>query len=134
MPVFAGALLCRDHGLLLGKRSANRAYYPDVWDIPGGHCEQGESVEETLVRELREEIGVTPSAWQELAVLRGFDATNETIELHVFVVTGWEGTPRNLLPAEHDQIAWFAVEDACRLPLAHSDYPEMFRRALAVDR
>lgn len=134
MQVIAGGLLCRDNAVLLGKRSANRAYYPDVWDIPGGHCEQGESLEETLVRELREEIGVTPTAWQDLAALRGLDATSETIELRVYVVTAWEGTPHNLLPEEHDHIAWFAVEEACRLPLAHSDYPELFRRALAVDR
>ena len=32
--------------------------YPDCWDIPGGHVEDGETPEECIVREMLEEIGV----------------------------------------------------------------------------
>ncbi|WP_428833210.1 NUDIX hydrolase [Micromonospora coerulea] len=39
--------------VLLCHRSAGRRWYPDVWDLPGGHVEEGEDPKESLVRELR---------------------------------------------------------------------------------
>lgn len=52
----AGALVTRDGRLLL----VRRAFEPwaGLWDIPGGFCDAGEHPEETVRRELREEVGV----------------------------------------------------------------------------
>src|ERR671922_1793664 len=71
MPCVGALIVQRQEGpeglsILLGKRSASRADYPGVWDVPGGHCEPGETPEQTLVRELQEELGVTPTAWRPL--------------------------------------------------------------------
>lgn len=132
--IVAGLLL-RQGCLLLGKRSAHRKAYPGVWDLPGGHVEIGETTEQTLVRELREELGVTPTAWREFAVLRApgmADESHVTLCLHVFLVTAWSGEPRNLQPDEHDAIAWISGDDAARLLLAHAGYPALFRDALAA--
>jgi mutator protein MutT len=104
-----------------------------VWDLPGGHVEAGETVAQALVRELREELGVIPTAWREWAVLRASamgDETASVLCVHLFLVTQWEGEPRNLLPDEHDAVAWFTVDDAATLTLAHADYPVLFREAL----
>ena len=38
----------------------NKRFYPNVWDIIDGHCIDSETPEETLIRELKEEIGVIP--------------------------------------------------------------------------
>jgi 8-oxo-dGTP diphosphatase len=139
--VCVGAVLIRvvDHGrdeaalVLLGRRAANREFYPDVWDVPGGHLEPGESSEQALVRELREEIGVTPTAWASLGEFReSLPGGNGSIVLHLYAVTSWNGAPRNLSPEEHSEVAWFAVEDACRLTLAHPSYPEILRRAVSL--
>lgn len=130
-----GGLLCGQGRLLLGKRSARRRAYPGVWDAPGGHMEAGETAEQTLVRELREEIGVTPTEWRTLATLHApamGDEAAHTLRLHLFVVTKWRGEPHNLQPDEHDALAWFTLEDATRLTLAHVDYPILFREALEV--
>lgn len=127
-----GALLIREGSILLAKRAATRAWFPDVWDLPGGHCESGETCEAALTRELSEEIGVVPLAWVPLAVLQGPDAApGDAYVLHVYAVTAWQGTPRNLLPEEHSEVAWVAIDDACRLALAHPDYPALFRQAAA---
>jgi 8-oxo-dGTP diphosphatase len=133
-----GALLVRRRGgspprILLGKRAADRAFYPDVWDVLGGHLEPNETPEQALVRELREEVGVTPTAWRALEEYRGpLPGRDELLVLSVFAVTAWTGTPRNRSPGEHASIAWFEIEDARRLALAHPAYPAMFRRCASA--
>lgn len=130
--ICVGALLIwRDEGLhiLLGRRSVIRPFYPNVWDLPGGHCEPGETPEQTLVRELREEIGVVPMTWRPVGQIDiPVEPSDDSMTLHVYEITAWTGTPRNRQPEEHDEVAWFTVDDACRLNLAHPNYPALFRR------
>lgn len=139
--VCVGAVLIRavDQGrgesalVLLGRRAANREFYPDVWDVLGGHLEPGETSEQALVRELREEIGVRPTAWASLGVFREtLPDGNGSIILHLYAVTSWNGAPRNLSSEEHSEVSWFAVEHACRLTLSHPSYPEILRRAASL--
>ena len=55
--VVAG-LLVRDGRVLLCHRFAGRQWFPDVWDLPGGHVECGEPPINALARELEEELGI----------------------------------------------------------------------------
>jgi 8-oxo-dGTP diphosphatase len=120
--------------VLLGKREARRAFYPGVWDVLGGHLEPGETAEQALTRELREEAGVTPTEWRPLGEFReALPGGDGSIVLHLYSVTAWTGIPRNRSPEEHSEISWFAVEDACLLALAHPDYPEILRAAVSVE-
>src|SRR5689334_17991601 len=54
----AAAVLKANDQVLLCHRSPTRHAYPNVWDLPGGHLEPGESGPAALVRELREELGI----------------------------------------------------------------------------
>lgn len=45
-----------------------RTTYKDAWDIPGGYVEQGESPYAAAVREVKEELGLTVSVGNMLAV------------------------------------------------------------------
>ena len=129
----SAGLLCRQDRVLLGRRSTRRKAYPGVWDLPGGHVETGETVEEALVRELREEVGVTPTEWREFAVLREpgvGDESADTLCFHLFLVTEWRGDPYNRQPDEHDTIAWLTLDDVTGLTLAYPGYPALFRAAL----
>jgi len=122
----AGGILLQGKGILLGRRASNRGFYPNVWDIIGGHCETGEEPEETLVREMKEEIDVTPCTFTKCAVLwEPAPECHGEAEYHVFVVTAWVGRPV-ALGDEHAEIRWFRLEEAMELDLAHPAYRDIF--------
>ncbi|MFI5662440.1 NUDIX domain-containing protein [Streptomyces sp. NPDC051684] len=64
MKVVAAAVVENGKLLVVSKRAA-----PDVYFVPGGKPEPGEEPEETLVRELREELGVEPGRLEPLTVV-----------------------------------------------------------------
>ena len=69
MRICAGVLLTRGDHVLLGYRSASRAYYPSTWGVLGGHVKSGETIAEALAREVREEAGVTATEYHLLDIL-----------------------------------------------------------------
>ena len=121
--VVAGALV-RDARILLVHRHPARGWYPDVWDLPGGHVEAGESPLAALARELHEELGVRvdPSGCRPAGeiVAPGIDPA-ESLHLRIWLVRSWAGAPVNRCPDEHDGIGWFAAADLAGLPLPHAD-------------
>ncbi len=73
------------------------------WELPGGKVEPGESLEECLGRELGEELGITPLRCREIAVVE-HSYEHAYVELHVFVVTEWEG---QITAKENQKIGFF---------------------------
>ena len=121
-------LLIRDNSALLVHRSPNRAVYPGVWDFPGGHVERGESVAAALVRELAEELDIfiaQPIGDGDLML------EADEYRLRVWVVTAWEGEPRNAQPDEHDDLVWFDLPGALALDFADPEYRDLLRAALS---
>src|SRR5687767_5194531 len=83
-----GAFLFRNGRVLLGLRSRNRSSYPGLWDAIGGHVKPSESLRDALIRELNEEIQVTPVDFFELAELPDLPPdTNGLVAYHIFLVT-----------------------------------------------
>lgn len=84
------------------------------WNGVGGKLKEGENIREAMIRETEEEIGVTPTVFEERGVIKFyFDGDHEdwNQEVHVFVITSWEGTPKE---SEEMKPRWFAKKD---LPL-----------------
>ncbi len=91
----ACAILLRDGRILLGRRTPQRRFYPDCWDVLGGHLEAGETPEQALIREVQEEAGVTPLRHRLIATLPDPDPVrNGEARYHVFIVTGWTEASR----------------------------------------
>jgi 8-oxo-dGTP diphosphatase len=115
--VVVGALV-RGGRVLLVHRSPTRQAYPDVWDLPGGHVEAGESELGALTREMHEELGVgiAPDAVSPLCRVTA-GRGEELVLLSAWLVRDWQGTPTNVAPEEHDEIGWFGPAELP--PLAH---------------
>lgn len=126
-----GALLVRDGQLLLGRRAANRDWLADVWDVFGGHIEEGETAQQALSRELREELDIVPTRTQRLETLAGDEP--EPWRLCLYAVTAWSGVLRNLQPEEHAQLRWCSLAEAQRLlQAAHPDFARVLAEAVAM--
>ena len=126
------ALIVESQRVLLGQRSPGRAFWPGVWDLFGGHVEPGEEQHQALVRELQEELGITPTTWKYLETFSlPPDRSADEVTVHLYLVTAWSGTPANLQLEEHSMIGWFALGQAVQLELAHPAYPDIFARYLA---
>jgi len=113
--------------VLLCHRSAHRRWYPNIWDLPGGHIEKNELPAAALVRELHEELGIripepTDSAF---AHLRRPD-----FDCHIWIVREWRGTP-HLASEEHDDLGWWYPNETGHLPLAVEDYRPLLERAVS---
>ncbi|SCG33813.1 NUDIX domain-containing protein [Micromonospora humi] len=122
------AVLRDDERVLLVHRNAGRRWYPDVWDLPGGHVDAGETPTESLVRELREELGITASepSGPPMHQIRG-----ETFHMRIWLVDDWTGTPVNAAPDEHDAVAWFEASELDHLRFAHEPLLPLLTAALA---
>jgi 8-oxo-dGTP diphosphatase len=128
LKVCVAGILARDDKILLGKRSADLTFYPNVWDIIGGHSKENETPEQTLSRELREEIGVIPTSFVRIAMLHDPETgIHGDYEYNIYLVTDWTGSPRNLAINEHSELRWVTIHEALTLNLAHPEYPNLFR-------
>ena len=105
------ALVRRGNQILVARRCLSRAWWPGVWDLPGGHVEPGEDPRAALVRELAEELGIT-------ATVTGPPlgrVEDEEMVMDVWPVHRWEGEVANTAPGEHDALAWVDAAGAAAL-------------------
>ena len=124
------AVLLRDGAVLLTHRSPTRRWYPDVWDLPGGHVAPGEDEVAALHRELAEELGVRVVVLDDGPPVR-LEEPAAGIRLGIWVARRWAGTPENRSPEEHDELRWVSGPELGGLPLAHPAYTGLLLPLLA---
>lgn len=128
----AEGILIRGDEILMARRAAHKQNYPNTWSFPGGHVEPGETIEEALVRELREEVGVKAQGYEFLCTLEDY---NLSMIFHLYVVSDWDGHISNL-GDEHSELRWVPINKASSLPdLALDAYHDIFKnlQSLATD-
>lgn len=70
--IVAAIILSQDHKILLGKKDPNKGgVYADCWHTPGGGVDDGETLEQAIVREVREEVGIdiTPYPLERIPII-----------------------------------------------------------------
>lgn len=89
--IAAGVIWC-DGRILIARRSP-RGLFGGLWEFPGGKREPGESLEECLAREVREELGIVIHVGEQLATVK-HAYTHFRITLHVYHCRHVSGEPR----------------------------------------
>jgi 8-oxo-dGTP diphosphatase len=118
--VAACALVDPDVRVLIAQRPAGKPM-AGLWEFPGGKVEAGERPEETLIRELREELGI---AVKEACLAPLTFASHSYPEFHLlmplYVCRRWEGTVTAL---EGQGLAWVRPNRLRDYPMPPADVP-----------
>lgn len=106
--VAVGVILDESGRVLITQRSA-RQHLGGYWEFPGGKVETNESVQQSLTRELREELGIdiVEESTRPLCLVE-HDYGDKKVVLDVWQVTRYRGTPSGL---EGQPLRWVAVDD-----------------------
>lgn len=106
MKVCTVVILVGDDQILLAMKK--RGFGAGRWNGPGGKVEPNESIEQAMVRECQEEIGVTPLEYQKVAIHDFvFPDGQSGMQVHAFICTKWQGEP-----TESEEMAprWFDID------------------------
>ena len=98
------AVICDDLNRKNKVFATQRGYgeYKDGWEFPGGKIEENESPEEALIREIREELGVTIAVHDLIDII---DHDYPDFHLHMFCY--WATvTDGHLMLLEHEDARW----------------------------
>jgi 8-oxo-dGTP diphosphatase len=118
--VAACALIDTDGRVLIAERPEGRPM-AGLWEFPGGKVERGERPEETLIRELQEELGIVVN---EACLAPLTFASHAYADFHLlmplFVCRRWEGTVR---AREGQRLAWVQPNRLRDYPMPPADIP-----------
>ncbi len=118
--VAACALVDADNRILLAQRPQGKSL-AGLWEFPGGKVEAGETPEETLVRELNEELGIVTK----VACLAPLTFASHTYEkfhllMPLYICRRYEGIPQG---REGQAIKWVKSKALRDYPMPPADEP-----------
>lgn len=118
--VVAVALIDPDNRVLIAKRPEGKQL-AGLWEFPGGKVSPGETPEEALRRELREELNIEVC---ERCLAPFTFASHSYDDFHLlmplFICRNWEG---DLAPQEGQEIAWVRAARLADYPMPPADAP-----------
>jgi 8-oxo-dGTP diphosphatase len=118
--VAACALVDTDGRVLLAQRPPGKTM-AGLWEFPGGKVESGERPEDSLIRELKEELGIIV---REACLAPLTFASHAYPDFHLlmplFVCRRWDGT---VTPREGQRLAWVRPNRLREYPMPPADEP-----------
>jgi 8-oxo-dGTP diphosphatase len=109
--IVACGLIHRNGKVLVVRRAATKAAFPNRFELPGGHVELGESLKDALKRELREELQLQVDIGQAVDAFTYGDAENFKCEVVYLCQIVGNGEPK-LNPADHSEAVWLSENEA----------------------
>lgn len=136
--VGVGAAIFDEKGrLFIAKRGEKARNERGKWEIPGGSVEFGETFEQAIKREIKEELDIEIEITELLGI---YDHIIPDEKQHwvspTYICQIIKGTPKILEPDKCAEIGWFTLEDAQKLPLSliTSHDIELLKEKIHTDR
>ena len=117
-----------DEYLMLHRVKKENDLNHDKWIGVGGKFEADESPEECMLRETREETGLTLTRWRYRGIVTFVSDEWETEYMHLFTADGYEGMLRE---CDEGELAWVKKSELTRLHLWEGDL--LFLRLLTQE-
>lgn len=112
------AIIQKDNKIIIAKRMANKSM-GGFWEFPGGKIEPGETPEESIVRELQEEMNISIKV-EKYVGESIYDYGNIVICLLGYLASIKNG---DIILKEHDEYKWLTLEEISKFKLAPADIP-----------
>jgi 8-oxo-dGTP diphosphatase len=106
--VVCGILIWNEK-VLVGKRKSTNQYYPSKWEFPGGKIEKEERIDETIIREFKEELDIEIYPFHEFRTI-----SDDNIEMTPMVVK-LKGGKAKLI--EHDEVRFVNKSEFSKMDL-----------------
>ena len=113
-----GAIIKKDDMFLIGRRAPSEKS-PGLWEFPGGKLEVGETLQECIKRELKEELDIEAEVGG-LFLHYNYEYPHITYNLYFFKIKQYRG---KLVKTVHDQLKWVKLEDFHRYNFLPGDNP-----------
>ena len=120
----AVAILIDDGKIFVQKRPEN-GLMPNLWEFPGGKLKNGETPEEAVVREIREELGLNVAPVQKITLIR-HSYTTFRVALHAYICEILSGKKR-AVPRAASESRWVRPEELDQYP-----FPSANRRLIRL--
>lgn len=117
-----------DKYLMLHRTTKANDINKDKWIGVGGHFEEGESPEECLLREVREETGYTLTSYRYRGIVTFLSGNGEIEYMSLFTADGFTGQP---IPCDEGELAWVEKSAVWDLNIWEGD--KIFFRLLDED-
>ena len=118
--VAACALVDPDGRVLVAQRPDGKQF-AGLWEFPGGKIEAGETPEASLIRELKEELGIdTQSACLAPLSFASHAYDDFHLLMLLYVCRKWQGTVQ---PLEAKALKWMRPRELRNLPMPPADLP-----------
>ena len=117
--VVAAVIFQNDKVLSVQRAEHEREYVSSKWEFPGGKIEVGESREEALVREIREELSVDIQVSEFLMTVE-HAYPDFHLAMHVFKCVLDHG---EVTLSEHVTLKWLSIDELDQLDWAAADIP-----------
>ena len=118
-PVTVAAALIRDGDKFLLTKRFEDAHLGGLWEFPGGKVEEGESLEDALIREIREELGVEIEIGP-LYFTQAHQYPGRLVHLHFFECRILEGTP---VCRKAAGLIWVRSKEMAQLEIPEANRP-----------
>lgn len=114
-----------DEWLMLHRVKKKNDVNQDKWIGLGGQFEEGESPEECILREVKEETGLTLTSWRYRGLVTFVSDLWETEYMHLFTADAYTG---EMTDCDEGELAWIKKAEFAKLPQWEGD--RLFLRLL----
>ncbi len=124
--IVASAFIHKDGKVLVARRADTKAFLPGIFEIPGGKVEFGESPQQAVAREVKEELNLDVVVGEPFYVFTYTTAQERhAVEIEFFATLKDPGQEPQLNPEDHSEYRWVGSDEAAKIFTKNSQIAEV---------